>query len=100
MRSFVVIAMFATTLSHAAWNGYTEDRVLELDTDGISRLDIDAGAGKRLGADVMNMSVKGSSVAKGETLVDTAMTRGKDGLFWLISPDRPRLARRAPADRG
>jgi aspartate carbamoyltransferase catalytic subunit len=31
-------------------------------------------AGKRLGADVMNMSVKGSSVAKGETLVDTAMT--------------------------
>ncbi len=31
-------------------------------------------AGKRLGADVMNMSVKGSSVAKGETLLDTAMT--------------------------
>ena len=31
-------------------------------------------AGKRLGADVMNMSVKSSSVAKGETLLDTAMT--------------------------
>ncbi len=31
-------------------------------------------AGKRLGADVMNMSVKGSSVAKGETLLDTAVT--------------------------
>ncbi len=31
-------------------------------------------AGKRLSADVMNMSVKGSSVAKGETLLDTAMT--------------------------
>ncbi|MGF7162742.1 aspartate carbamoyltransferase catalytic subunit [Rhodoligotrophos appendicifer] len=31
-------------------------------------------AGKRLGADVMNMSVKGSSVSKGETLLDTAMT--------------------------
>jgi aspartate carbamoyltransferase catalytic subunit len=31
-------------------------------------------AGKRLGADVMNMSVGGSSVKKGETLVDTAMT--------------------------
>ena len=31
-------------------------------------------AGKRLGADVMNMSVKASSVAKGETLIDTAMT--------------------------
>ena len=31
-------------------------------------------AGKRLGADVMNMSVSSSSVKKGETLVDTAMT--------------------------
>lgn len=31
-------------------------------------------AGKRLGADVMNMSVKSSSVNKGETLIDTAMT--------------------------
>lgn len=31
-------------------------------------------AGKRLGADVMNMAVKSSSVEKGETLLDTAMT--------------------------
>jgi aspartate carbamoyltransferase catalytic subunit len=31
-------------------------------------------AGKRLGADVMNMAVGNSSVKKGETLVDTAMT--------------------------
>ena len=31
-------------------------------------------AGKRLGADVMNMNVATSSVSKGETLVDTAMT--------------------------
>jgi aspartate carbamoyltransferase catalytic subunit len=31
-------------------------------------------AGKRLGADVMNMSVAGSSMQKGETLIDTAMT--------------------------
>src|ERR1700709_862633 len=31
-------------------------------------------AGKRLGADVLNMSVKTSSVSKGETLVDTAST--------------------------
>lgn len=31
-------------------------------------------AGKRLGADVMNMSVARSSVSKGETLIDTAMT--------------------------
>jgi aspartate carbamoyltransferase catalytic subunit len=31
-------------------------------------------AGKRLGADVMNMAVATSSVKKGETLIDTAMT--------------------------
>jgi aspartate carbamoyltransferase catalytic subunit len=31
-------------------------------------------AGKRLGADVINMQVSASSVAKGETLIDTAMT--------------------------
>ena len=31
-------------------------------------------AGKRLGADVMNMQVQGSSIKKGETLVDTALT--------------------------
>jgi aspartate carbamoyltransferase catalytic subunit len=31
-------------------------------------------AGKRLGADVMNMSIATSSVKKGETLLDTAMT--------------------------
>jgi aspartate carbamoyltransferase catalytic subunit len=31
-------------------------------------------AGKRLGADVMNMAVKSSSIEKGETLLDTAMT--------------------------
>jgi aspartate carbamoyltransferase catalytic subunit len=31
-------------------------------------------AGKRLGADVMNMSASSSSMSKGETLIDTAMT--------------------------
>ncbi|MBI1208402.1 MAG: aspartate carbamoyltransferase catalytic subunit [Azospirillum sp.] len=31
-------------------------------------------AGKRLGADVINMAVSASSVKKGETLIDTAMT--------------------------
>ena len=31
-------------------------------------------AGKRLGADVINMQTSASSVAKGETLIDTAMT--------------------------
>src|SRR5690606_27220114 len=31
-------------------------------------------AGKRLGADVMNMAVQASSMQKGETLIDTALT--------------------------
>ncbi len=31
-------------------------------------------AGKRLGADVMNMTVSSSSISKGETVLDTAMT--------------------------
>ena len=31
-------------------------------------------SGKRLGADVVNMSVQSSSIKKGETLIDTAMT--------------------------
>lgn len=31
-------------------------------------------AGKRLGADVMNMSMRASSIKKGETLIDTALT--------------------------
>jgi aspartate carbamoyltransferase catalytic subunit len=31
-------------------------------------------AGKRLGADVMNMSIPTSSISKGETLIDTAVT--------------------------
>lgn len=46
MRSLIVIAMFAATLTHAAWNGYTEDRTLELDTDGVAKLDVEAGAGE------------------------------------------------------
>jgi len=45
MRSFIVIAMFAASLAHAAWNGYTEDRDLTLDTDGVSSFEINAGAG-------------------------------------------------------
>ncbi|MEL6295507.1 MAG: aspartate carbamoyltransferase catalytic subunit, partial [Pseudomonadota bacterium] len=31
-------------------------------------------AGKRLGADVMNMAMQASSITKGETLIDTALT--------------------------
>jgi len=45
MRGIVLLAACATTLAHGAWNGYVEDRDLELDVIGIDSLDIDAGAG-------------------------------------------------------
>jgi hypothetical protein len=45
MRSLVVMSMFVASLASASWNGYSETRELELAADGISLLDIDAGAG-------------------------------------------------------
>ncbi len=45
MRSLVVMAMFASSLTYAAWNGYTETRDLELSASGVDILEIDAGAG-------------------------------------------------------
>src|SRR6202047_3979067 len=41
---------------------------------GIEGLSVGDITGKRLGADVMNMSVSSSSMRKGETLIDTAAT--------------------------
>ena len=45
MRSLVVMAMFASSLTYATWNGYTETRDLSLDASGVDVLEIDAGAG-------------------------------------------------------
>ena len=45
MRSFIVMAMFVASLTHAAMNDYTETRHLELDAGDIEVLSIDAGAG-------------------------------------------------------
>ena len=45
MRSFIVMAMFSASLASAAWDGYIEDRSLELDADGVRTLEIEAGAG-------------------------------------------------------
>ena len=47
-------------------------------------------AGKRLGADVMNMNVSTSSVQKGETLIDTAMTLNAMRPDILVVPSRCR----------
>jgi len=46
-------------------------------------------AGKRLGADVINMSVATSSVKKGETLIDTAMTLNAMHVDVLVAPKPP-----------
>ena len=45
MRSFIVMAMFVASLTHAAMNDYTETRYLELDASDIEVLSIEAGAG-------------------------------------------------------
>ena len=70
------------------------DRYAEQNRKGVSHKDVLAGltqinmffenstrtqasfelAGKRLGADVMNMAMQASSIKKGETLIDTALT--------------------------
>jgi aspartate carbamoyltransferase catalytic subunit len=51
-------------------------------------------AGKRLGADVMNMPVGNSSVSKGETLIDTAMTLNamRPDLIVIRHPDSGAVA--------
>lgn len=45
MRSFIVMGMFITSLAHAGWSDYEEERSLNLDADGIQTLSIKAGAG-------------------------------------------------------
>lgn len=45
MRGFIVMAMFAVSLSYAGSNEYTEARNLDLDASGLSVFSIDAGAG-------------------------------------------------------
>ena len=45
MRGFVVMAMFAVSLSHAGSHNYSEVRNLELDASGLSEVFVDAGAG-------------------------------------------------------
>ena len=57
---------------HAVLGGRTQINLFfEASTRTQSSFEI---AGKRLGADVMNMAVQTSAVSKGETLLDTAMT--------------------------
>ena len=57
---------------HAILSGLTQVNLFfEASTRTQSSFEI---AGKRLGADVVNMAVSTSSISKGETLLDTAMT--------------------------
>ena len=69
MRSFVVMAMFLASFAHAAWNDYTEERDLELDTDGIDGLEIDAGAGS---LDVKGVAGHDGIVVKATIVVSDA----------------------------
>ena len=67
------VALNRRTIKHAdALEGMTQiNMFFESSTRTQASFEL---AGKRLGADVMNMSMQHSSVKKGETLIDTAMT--------------------------
>ncbi len=69
MRSFVVMAMFLASFSHAAWTDYEEVRELSLDADGIEELDIRAGAGS---LDVQGVEGQGSIVVTATIVVADA----------------------------
>lgn len=61
-----------TDKRHALLSGWTQVNLFfEASTRTQSSFEI---AGKRLGADVMNMAVSTSAITKGETVLDTAMT--------------------------
>ncbi|MDX1403350.1 MAG: hypothetical protein R3192_02370 [Woeseiaceae bacterium] len=45
MRSFILMSMFTVALAGAATSDYREVRDLQLDAEGIDRLEVDAGAG-------------------------------------------------------
>ena len=60
-----------------------------------TRISFEAAA-KRLSADVINFSAKGSSVSKGESLKDTALTLQAMGADAVVDP-APGLRRAAPA---
>ena len=60
-----------------------------------TRISFEAAA-KRLSADVINFAAKGSSVSKGESLKDTALTLQAMGADAVVDP-APRLRRAAPA---
>jgi hypothetical protein len=45
MRTILILGMFTASLAHAAWSDYEETRDLILDANGISNVQIDAGAG-------------------------------------------------------
>ncbi len=45
MRGIALLIMLASTLAQGAWNDYVEERELRLDANGVSVLEIEAGAG-------------------------------------------------------
>ncbi|HEY4635145.1 MAG TPA: aspartate carbamoyltransferase catalytic subunit, partial [Rhodospirillales bacterium] len=78
-----IVALLDKSEDYVAHNRKTDKKLETLHGRTIVNLFFEAStrtltsfelAGKRLGADVINMAVETSSVKKGETLIDTAMT--------------------------
>lgn len=70
MRSFIVMAMFATGLAQASWVNYEEVRELDVDAAGASSLFIDAGAG--------SMTVEGDASADSIRVKATVQVETRD----------------------
>lgn len=75
MRSYIVMAMFLASCASAAADDYTEVRTLEIDSDGIERLEIKAGAGdlKIIGIAGLSKIVANATVVVPDTDDDDAI---------------------------
>lgn len=92
MRGFIVMAMFAVSLSYAGPNKYSEVRNFELDGSGLSELFIDAGAGE-----MVVTGVEGSNEVVVVATITVDTSDPDDGAKFV--EDRLRLSLERDGDR-
>ena len=102
MRSLLVMAMFASSLVHAAWNGYTESRDLVLPAGDVDILEINAGAGSILIngiPDATDISVK-AIIRVPDDDADDARERINEDLVLSLEKKRSKAQLEAYFDQG
>jgi hypothetical protein len=92
MRGFIVMAMFAASLSHAGSQKYTEVRDLEVDASGLSEVFIDAGAGA-----MMVTGIEGSNEVVVVATITVDTNDANEGAEFI--EDRLRLRLERDGDR-